>query len=61
MSSAASAANAAIEHVRDWVLGSIDWTSMAVHSDGSYGIPKGLIYSFPVICKGGKYEIIKNV
>lgn len=62
-SSAASAAHAAIEHVRDWVMGtpSDDWTSMAVASDGSYGIPEGLIYSFPVRTKGGQYQIIQGL
>ncbi len=62
-SSAASAANAALEHMRDWVLGTRagDWTSMAIPSDGSYGIPKGLVYSFPVTCKGGKYEIVSGL
>jgi malate dehydrogenase len=61
-SSAASAANAAIDHVRDWVLGNPDWTSMAVPSDGSYGVDKGLWYSFPCRCDGdGEYSIIQNV
>jgi len=62
-SSAASAANAAIFHVRDWALGTPegDWTSMGVYSDGSYGIDKGLIYSFPVICKDGDWEIVQGV
>ena len=62
-SSAASAANAAIFHMRDWALGTAegDWTSMAVYSDGSYGIDKGLIYSFPVICKDGDWEIVQGV
>lgn len=62
-SSAASAAHAAIEHVRDWVMGtpSDDWTSMAVASDGSYGIPEGLIYSFPVRTKGGQYQIVQGL
>lgn len=61
LSSAASAGNAAIEHIRDWELGTNgQWTSMAVHSDGSYGIPEGLVYSFPVTCKDGKYEIVKT-
>lgn len=56
-SSAASAANAAIEHMRDWALGSDGIVSMGIHSDGSYGIAEGLIYSFPVTCEGGKYTI----
>lgn len=62
-SSAASAANAALEHMRDWVLGTPgdDWTSMGIPSDGSYGIEKGLIYSFPVRCKGGDYEIVQGL
>ena len=51
MSSAASAGNAAIDHIRDWVKGSNKWESMAVHSDGSYNVPKGLIFSFPVTLK----------
>ena len=62
-SSAASAANAALEHMRDWVKGSAadDWVSMAVPSDGSYGIPEGLIYSFPVVCSGGAYTIVQGL
>ena len=54
-SSAASAANAAIDHVRDWALGTADgdWVSMAVVSDGSYGVPEGLMSSFPARCSGG--------
>lgn len=62
-SSAASAANAALEHMRDWVLGTPadDWTSMGIPSDGSYDIEKGLMYSFPVRCKGGKYEIVQGL
>jgi len=59
-SSAASAANAALDHMRDWAQGS-SWTSMAVISDGSYDIPAGLIYSFPVSCKNGKWEIIQGL
>ena len=63
LSSAASAANAAIDHMRDWVLGTKDgsWTSMAVPSDGSYGIPEGLIYSFPVTCAHGDYQIVQGL
>jgi malate dehydrogenase len=59
-SSAASAANAAIDHVRSWVLGTADgdWTSMSVPSDGSYGVPEGLISSFPCTCSGGDYRIV---
>ncbi len=62
-SSAASAANAAIDHVRTWVLGTPenDWTSMGVYSDGSYGIQEGLIYSFPCVCKNGDWEIVQGV
>lgn len=62
-SSAASAANAAIDHVRTWVTGTRDgnWTSMGVYSDGSYGIQKGLIYSFPCICKNGNWEIVQGL
>jgi malate dehydrogenase len=62
-SSAASAANAAIDHVHDWVLGTPDgdWTSMAIPSDGSYGVPEGIISSFPVVCKDGKYEIVQGL
>jgi malate dehydrogenase len=63
LSSAASAANAAIDHVRDWSLGTRDgdWVSMGVPSDGSYGIPEGVLYGYPVTCKGGKYEIVKGI
>jgi malate dehydrogenase len=62
-SSAASAASAAIDHVRDWFAGSPanDWLSMGIPSDGSYGIPEGVIYSYPVTCKGGKYEIVQGL
>jgi malate dehydrogenase len=62
-SSAASAANAAIDHVRDWALGTRegDWVSMAVASDGSYGVPEGLISSFPCVCAGGEYEIVTGL
>lgn len=60
-SSAASAASAAIEHVRDWYAGSDDVLSMGVCSDGSYGIEAGLIYSFPVTCKGGDWQIIQGI
>jgi len=63
LSSAASAANAAIAHVHDWVLGTQpgDWVSMAIPSDGSYGIPEGVIYSYPVTCSNGKYEIVQGL
>lgn len=62
-SSAASAANAAIDHMHDWALGSAegDWVSMGVYSDGSYGIQEGLIYSFPCTCKNGDWEIVQGV
>ncbi|MET9954546.1 malate dehydrogenase [Streptomyces sp. NPDC006339] len=62
-SSAASAANAAIDHVHTWVNGTRegDWTSMGIPSDGSYGVPEGLISSFPVVCKDGKYEIVQGL
>lgn len=62
-SSAASAANAAIFHMRDWALGSAegDWVSMGVYSDGSYGIDEGLIYSFPCVCKDGDWEIVQGL
>jgi malate dehydrogenase len=62
-SSAASAANAAISHMRSWALGTQagDWVSMGVHSDGSYGIAKGLIYSFPCTCQGGDWKIVKDL
>jgi malate dehydrogenase len=63
LSSAASAANATVEHMRDWVLGTPegDWVSMAVPSDGSYGVPEGLISSFPCTVKDGKYEIVQGL
>jgi len=63
LSSAASAASAAIDHMRDWELGTKDndWISMAIPSDGSYGISEGIIYSFPVICHNGSYSIIQNL
>ncbi|MEE3197664.1 MAG: malate dehydrogenase [Pseudomonadota bacterium] len=62
-SSAASAASAAIDHVRDWTLGTPEdkWVSMAVSSDGSYGISGGVVYSYPVRCNGGEYEIVENL
>ena len=63
LSSAASAANAAISHIHDWVLGAHhnNWVSMGVPSDGSYGIPEGVIYGFPVRCHHGQYHIVKNL
>lgn len=61
-SSAASAANAAIEHIRDWALGTEGKiVSMGIYSDGSYGIEEGLIYSYPVVCQGGSYEIVQGL
>ena len=60
-SSAASAANAAIDHMRDWALGSHAVLSMGVYSDGSYGVAEGLIYSFPVTCSGGDWRIVQGV
>ena len=62
-SSAASAASAAIDHVRTWALGSAanDWVSMGIPSDGSYGIDEGLIYSYPVTCAGGVYSIVQGL
>ena len=62
LSSAASAANAAIDHVHDWVLGSNGkWVTMGVPSDGSYGIPEGVVFGFPVITENGKYTIVKDL
>ncbi len=62
-SSAASAASAAIDHMRSWALGTEDgdWVSMAIPSDGSYGIEEGVIYGYPVTCKNGKYEIVQGL
>jgi malate dehydrogenase len=62
-SSAASAASAAIDHVHDWIHGTPadDWVSMAVASDGSYGIPEGVVYSYPVVCRGGAYEVVQGL
>ncbi len=62
-SSAASAANAAIDHMHDWVLGTPegDWVSMSVFSDGSYGVPEGIISSFPATCSGGDFEIVQGL
>lgn len=59
-SSAASAASSAIDHMRDWALGCDGIVSMAIPSDGSYGIAEGIIYSYPVRCQGGKYEIVQG-
>jgi malate dehydrogenase len=60
-SSAASAASAAIDHVYDWVTGELDWVSMGVPSDGSYGIPEGLICGFPCICTDGQWQIVEGL
>lgn len=62
-SSAASAGAAALDHIHDWMLGTPagDWVSMAVASDGSYGIPEGVIYSYPVTCKNGEYSIVQGL
>ena len=60
-SSAASAANAAIDHVNDWVNGTEDWVSMGIPSDGSYGVPEGLISGFPVTTSGGEWKIVEGL
>ena len=60
-SSAASAASAAIDHVRDWVMGSDGIVSMGIPSDGSYGVAEGIMFSYPVICKNGQYEIVQDL
>jgi malate dehydrogenase len=63
LSSAASAANAAVDHIRDWVAGTRDgdWVSMGIPADGSYGIAEGVIYGYPVTCKGGQYQIVTGL
>jgi len=63
LSSAASAASAAIDHVRDWVLGTApgDWVSMGIPADGSYGVPEGVLYGMPVSCRNGRYEVVKGL
>jgi malate dehydrogenase len=62
LSSAASAANAAIDHIHDWVLGTGGkWTTMGIPSDGSYGIPEGVMYGFPVTCDAGRYQIVPGL
>lgn len=62
LSSAASAANAAIDHMRDWVLGTQgEWVTMGIPSDGSYGIPEGVMYGFPVTCANGEYSIVQDL
>ncbi len=63
LSSAASAANAAIDHLRNWALGTPegDWVSMGIPADGSYGIAEGVLYGYPVTCSGGRYQIVKGI
>jgi malate dehydrogenase len=63
LSSAASAANAAMDHVRDWIFGTRegDWVSMGIASDGNYDVPEGVIYGYPCVCRNGKYEIVKGL
>jgi malate dehydrogenase len=63
LSSAASAANAAVDHIRSWALGTAegDWVSMGIPSDGSYGVPEGIISSFPVACSNGAYSIVQGL
>ena len=63
LSSAASAANAAMDHMRDWIYGTPegDWVSMGVPSDGSYGIAEGVLYGYPCRCKNGAYEIVQGL
>jgi malate dehydrogenase len=62
LSSAASAANAAIDHMRDWTLGTGgEWTTMGIPSDGSYGIPQDVMFGFPVTCQNGDYSIIQGL
>jgi malate dehydrogenase len=63
LSSAASAASAAIDHMRDWALGTAEgeWVSMGIPADGSYGIAPGVVYGYPVTCKGGKYQIVQGL
>jgi malate dehydrogenase len=63
LSSAASAASAAIDHIRNWIYGtpSGDWVSMGILSDGSYGIPEGIMFGFPVTCNNGEYQIVKGL
>ncbi len=63
LSSAASAANAALDHMRDWALGAGErWVTMGIPSDGAYGIPEGILYGFPVLCRGnGRYELVRDL
>jgi malate dehydrogenase len=62
LSSAASAANAAIDHVRDWLLGTNGrWVTMGIASNGDYGIPKDVMYGFPVTCEAGRYTVVRDL
>jgi malate dehydrogenase len=62
LSSAASAANAAIDHMHDWALGTNGrWVTMGIPSDGWYGIPKDVMFGFPVTCEGGKYKVVEGL
>ena len=62
LSSAASAANAAIDHMRDWALGTNGkWVTMGIPSDGQYGIPKDIMFGFPVTCENGEYKIVEGL
>jgi malate dehydrogenase len=63
LSSAASAANAAIDHMRNWIFGTSDgdWVTMGIPADGSYGIPEGVIFGYPVNCRAGQYQIVKGL
>jgi malate dehydrogenase len=62
LSSAASAANAAIDHIRDWVLGTNGkWVTMGIPSDGAYGIPEEIIYGYPVTCANGEYQLVQGL
>ena len=62
LSSAASAANAAIDHMRDWALGTNgEWVTMGIPSDGDYGIPKDIVFGFPVTCQGGAYKVVEGL
>jgi malate dehydrogenase len=62
LSSAASAANAAIDHMRDWALGTNGkWVTMGIPSDGQYGIPKDVMFGFPVTCEGGEYKLVEGL
>ena len=63
LSSAASAANAAIDHMRNWIAGTTDgdWVTMGIPSEGSYGIAEGVIFGYPVTCRAGQYQIVKGL